>query len=100
MKLLLAVLAIAPLLAQDATCRIENTDYRGWKAVRMANPWVTLTLVPQIGGRLMQVTFGGHDYLWVNDQLAGQTVTAEISAAQKRWFNVGGDKIWPMPEGE
>ncbi|PYR55192.1 MAG: hypothetical protein DMF91_24900, partial [Acidobacteria bacterium] len=23
----------------------------------------------------------------------------EVSAEQKKWFNYGGDKIWPMPEG-
>jgi hypothetical protein len=29
-------------------------------------------VVPRIGGRLMQVTFGGHDYLFVNDELKGR----------------------------
>jgi hypothetical protein len=53
----------------------------------------------QLGGRLMQVTFGDHDYLFVNQQLKGQSFSPEESAAQKRWFNYGGDKIWPMPEG-
>ena len=97
---------IAPLLGQGAdhrppaeNCKVENTDYSGWKAVLMANPWVKLVIVPQLGGRLMQVTFGGHDYLFVNEQLKGQYFPPEVSAAQKRWFNFGGDKIWPMPEG-
>ena len=82
-----------------AGCKIANTEYSGWQAVEMSNPWVTLTIVPQFGGRLMQVTFGGHDYLFVNQQLKGQTHSPEESAAQRRWFNYGGDKIWPMPEG-
>jgi hypothetical protein len=80
-------------------CRVDNVDYSGWKAVRISNPWVMLTIVPQLGGRLMQVTFGGHEYLFVNEQLKGQYFPPEVSAAQKRWFNYGGDKIWPMPEG-
>ena len=80
-------------------CHIENKDYHGWKAVQVSNAWVTLTIVPQLGGRLMQVTFGDHDYLWVNEQLKGQYFAPDVSAAQKRWFNYGGDKIWPMPEG-
>ena len=99
MKQLIIALALAPLFAQEPTCRVDNADYHGWKAVRMANPWVTLMIVPQLGGRLMQVTFGGHDYLWVNEQLKGQSFPPEVSASQKRWFNYGGDKIWPMPEG-
>lgn len=86
----------APL---PGVCRVENKDYSGWTAVQISNPWVTLTIVPQLGGRLMQVTFGGHDYLFVNEQLKGQYVPPDVSAAQKRWFNYGGDKIWPMPEG-
>jgi hypothetical protein len=80
-------------------CQVKDADYLGWKAIEMANPWVKLRLVPQIGGRLMQVTFAGHDYLFVNQQLKGQYFPPEVSAAQKRWFNYGGDKIWPMPEG-
>jgi hypothetical protein len=95
---LLAGLSLSALAGPQA-CRVDNIDYLGWKAVRMANAWVTLTIVPQLGGRLMQVTFGGHDYLFVNQQLKGQSFSPELSAAQKRWFNYGGDKIWPMPEG-
>jgi hypothetical protein len=95
---LLAGLSL-PAPAAPQACHVDDIDYLGWKAVRMANAWVTLTIVPQLGGRLMQVTFGGHDYLFVNQQLKGQSFSPEVSAAQKRWFNYGGDKIWPMPEG-
>ena len=93
---------IGGLLAQSPPpeqCRIENVEYAGWKAVQMTNPWIRLAIVPQIGGRLIQVALGGHDYLFVNQQLKGQYFPPEVSAAQKRWFNYGGDKIWPMPEG-
>ncbi len=80
-------------------CHIADTQYDGWKAVEMANPWVKLEIIPQLGGRLMQVTFAGHDFLFVNSQLKGQTFGPDASAAQHLWFNYGGDKIWPMPEG-
>ncbi|HMJ61424.1 MAG TPA: hypothetical protein VK493_06650 [Bryobacteraceae bacterium] len=97
---LAALLAITlPALAAPEACQVDNIDDLGWKAVRMTNAWVKLTIVPQLGGRLMQVTFGDHDYLFVNQQLKGQSFSPEVSAAQKRWFNYGGDKIWPMPEG-
>lgn len=86
-------------LAGPQACRVDNTGYLGWKALRMSNHWVKLVIVPQLGGRLMQVTFQDHDYLFVNQQLKGQVHSPEESAAQKRWFNAGGDKIWPMPEG-
>jgi hypothetical protein len=101
-KISLLVFCVPALFGQggpSAKCGIENVDYAGWKAVQMTNPWVKLTIVPQLGGRLMQVTFGEHDYLFVNQQLKGQYFPPEVSAAQRRWFNYGGDKIWPMPEG-
>jgi len=65
----------------------------------MANRWVTLIIVPKLGGRLMQVTFGSHDYLFVNPLYLGQYFPPSQGAAEGKWFNYGGDKIWPLPEG-
>lgn len=78
-------------------CTVQPVNYDGWKAEQMSNRWVKLIFVPQLGGRLMQVTFGGHDYIFVNDQLKGQVTTPDTE--HHRWYNYGGDKIWPMPEG-
>ena len=83
--------------ASSRGCTVEATNYDGWKAEQLANQWVKLEIVPQLGGRLMQVTFGDHDFLFVNDQLKGQYMPPDT--AQHRWYNYGGDKIWPMPEG-
>jgi hypothetical protein len=70
---LLLMLFVSTLLAASSSnCRIEKTDYSGWSAVQMSNAWVKLTLVPQLGGRLMQVSFGAHGYLFVNKQLVGR----------------------------
>ncbi|MGD0010732.1 MAG: hypothetical protein ABSE93_19585 [Terriglobia bacterium] len=66
----------------------------------MKNEWVTLIFVPQLGGRLMQVTFGSHDYLFVNPRYYGQYFPPSEGAAKGKWFNYGGDKIWPLPEGD
>ena len=58
--------------SQAASCRIESTDYKGWHAEQLSNRWVQLIVVPQNGGRLMQVSFAGHPYLFVNPQLTGK----------------------------
>ena len=78
-----------------AGCRVEAVEYKGWKAQQVSNEWVKLVIVPQNGGRLMQVTFAGHDYLFVNPKLAGKY----FPPSPDKWFNYGGDKIWLLPEG-
>ncbi len=84
---------------EPATCVVEPTRFQGWDAERMANRWVALIFVPKLGGRLMQVTFGSHDYLFVNPLYLGQYFPPSQAAAERKWFNYGGDKIWPLPEG-
>ena len=81
--------------ANGVSCRIEAVDYNGWQAQQISNRWVQLVVVPQNGGRLMQVTFGGHPYLFVNPKFAGKY----FPPSSNEWFNYGGDKIWLLPEG-
>jgi hypothetical protein len=78
-----------------AECRVEAVDYKGWHAQQLSNKWVQLIVVPQNGGRVMQVTFAGHPYLFVNPDLAGKY----LPPTDGQWFNYGGDKLWPLPEG-
>lgn len=81
--------------ANNGQCRVEAINYKGWQAQQISNRWVQLVLVPQNGGRLMQVTFGGHSYLFVNPKFAGKY----FPPSSNEWFNYGGDKLWLLPEG-
>jgi hypothetical protein len=92
-------LVLAELQSSPASCKIQPATFEGWKAQQISNQWVTLTIVPQLGGRVMQVTFGNHPYLFVNSQLKGKYFPPSEGAETGRWFNYGGDKIWPLPEG-
>src|SRR5690349_6799733 len=38
-------------------CSVKAVTFKNWKAEEISNSLVRLTLVPQLGGRLMQVTF-------------------------------------------
>ena len=82
-------------LPKETGCRIESVDYKGWHAQQISNRWIQLVMVPQNGGRLIQVTFGGHPYLFVNPKFAGKYLPPDSS----QWFNYGGDKLWLLPEG-
>jgi len=48
----------------------------------------------------MQVTFGGHAYLFVNSQYKGKYFPPAETTKIGRWINYGGDKLWPLPEGQ
>jgi len=90
-------LAQAPAEANQpsSSCHIEATNYKGWSAQQLSNRWVTLEVVPQDGGRLMQVIFAGHPFLFVNPKYEGKYLPPNPS----EWFNYGGDKLWLLPEG-
>lgn len=95
-----AVLSCAQIWAQSnppapAACHVEAVDYQGWHAQQLSNKWVQLVVVPQNGGRLMQVTFANHPFLFVNPNLAGKY----LPPTPGQWFNYGGDKLWLLPEG-
>lgn len=76
-------------------CRVEPIEYKGWHAQQVSNKWVQLVLIPQNGGRLIQVTFSGHPYLFNDPKFAGKY----LPPGGDQWFNYGGDKIWLLPEG-
>jgi hypothetical protein len=79
----------------SSSCRVEATNYKGWSAEQLSNRWLKLEVVPQNGGRLMQVIFNGHPFLFVNPKYEGKYLPPDPS----QWFNYGGDKLWLLPEG-
>jgi hypothetical protein len=88
------LLVAAPLCM---ACEVHPVVFEGWQAQQVSNEWLQLTFVPQLGGRLIQVSFNGHPYLFVNPVYKGKYISP--AEANGRWINYGGDKIWPLPEG-
>jgi hypothetical protein len=91
------MVATASAEPPPSACTVHSLVFEGWQAEQVANDWVQLTFVPQLGGRLMQVSFNGHPYLFVNPVYKGKYISPAEAAG--RWINYGGDKIWPLPEG-
>jgi hypothetical protein len=77
----------------------DDSTYRDWKSLALRNGLIELQVVPEIGGRIIQFRLGGKEFLWVNPQLAGQLPPSNGLAADGGWFNVGGYKLWPAPQG-
>src|ERR1700678_512256 len=110
----LPTLAITPAIAQQASsangaqagtsasaypARIDNTDYRGWKSYRLTNGLVSLYVVPDIGGRAIQLQIGDRELFFVNPLFAGKVLPESENNPQTGFANYGGDKVWPAPEG-
>ena len=91
------LLAVTMAAGSASACHVHPVVFDGWQAQQVSNDWVRLTFVPQLGGRLIQVTFNGHPYLFVNPVYKGKYISPAEAAG--RWINYGGDKIWPLPEG-
>jgi len=91
------VLALAgsALVAADA----KESTYRGWKSLELSNGLIRVQVVPGVGGRIMQVTLGDFEHLWVNDGLAGKGPTPTGLGPEGSWLNYGGSKLWPAPQG-
>jgi len=74
--------------APHTPCRIQPATFEGWKAEALINDWVQLTIVPQLGGRLMQVQFGGAE---INSPMR-QLEPGASYALDPRWFPVRASK--------
>lgn len=87
---------------RESYISMVRINYHGWtNAIRMTNYSAEVVIVPEIG-RIMQFRLVGEDNVfWENEQLQGRT--PEWNEAEWRksdWINFGGDKPWPMPEGD
>lgn len=78
---------------------IEKASYMGWPSTSLGNDLVRLQIVPEIGGRVIQYSFDGKDFFFVDSQLAGKFSPPEGVGPGNSWLNYGGDKLWPAPQG-
>ena len=90
---------VSCLKAANCTVPPQTTTYKGWNAYVLKNDFVQLHVVPEIGGRVIQYTFGKKDFFWINPKLAGKTSLKTGLDPEGGWLNYGGDKLWPAPQG-
>ncbi len=76
-----------------------HSDYRGSESLKLANNLIEVQIVPNIGGRIIQLKLEDFEYFWVNDQLGGKSPTASGVGDNDTWLNYGGSKLWPAPQG-
>jgi len=79
--------------------RVEEVNYKGWKCLKLSNADTEVYLAPEIGGRIIQYTFQGHPFLWVNKAFEGKVFPISENNKLENWKSYGGDKVWPAPQG-
>lgn len=56
---------LAPVAKVQDEATAADMNYQGWAAYRLTNGMVTVVVVPEAGGRIVEYKLGGHPCLWV-----------------------------------
>lgn len=80
-------------------CTLKRDTLHGWNTVRLANGLIEVVIVPDIGGRIIQLRLGGHELLYFNPRHLGRVYSPDENCAAAGWKNYGGSKVWPAPQG-
>jgi hypothetical protein len=68
-----------------------------WFAINVANALVSLSVVPEIGGRVLDLSLGRIPIFYSNPRLRGKAIPSMQDQDSSR--NYGGSKVWPAPQG-
>ena len=84
---------------------LTQENFKGWHAYALRQGHLALHIVPQVGGRLMGITFNGFELCFVHPQLQGRT----FDGSEQAWSTLctdwpfplwGGGKTWIAPESD
>lgn len=93
-KALLSLILLALSTSAFARVTIERIEYRGWHdSYRLTAGEYSLVVVPEIGGRIMEYSYGGQNVIWENAGEFGQTYPLSKDA-----HDYGGSKLWVTPQ--
>ncbi len=71
-------------------------SFFGRRAYRLANDQLSITVVPALSGRVMELIVGGRNLFWINEPLLAGKTGGE--ADYGGWKNWGGYKTWLAPQ--
>jgi len=83
----------------NAPCTLGKVNFEGWPAYELANGLLHVFVVPEIGGRIIQMRLGEEPFLYINPRIHGQVFPPEQNGPDSGWENYGGSKVWPAPQG-
>lgn len=71
----------------------------GWDSLILQNQFVRLDIVPELGGKVMGYSLHGFQILWHDPKNEGRIDTDQGYGPNGKFFNPGGAKVWPAPQG-
>jgi len=76
---------------------LSSANAGEWFALDVSNGIVSFSIVPAIGGRLMDFSLGSTRVFYTNPRLRGKLIAGSSETTLGR--NYGGSKVWPGPQG-
>ncbi|MGJ8762351.1 MAG: hypothetical protein ACSHXA_17575, partial [Polaribacter sp.] len=96
---LLVLLSISSFSQQGKTISIKkNYNNWGWNDVYVAkNKYISLAVVPDAAGRILEYNLDDVPSLWVNPKLFGKSFGTSEEVKMNEWRNFGGYRLVPLP---
>ncbi len=69
------------------------------KFEQLGRDGLCVKVVPELGGRIMELSLDGHNFLFVNPALENVRNGQGDASWDGVWQNFGGEKIWVAPQG-
>jgi uncharacterized protein DUF4380 len=70
-----------------------------WFSLNVSNGSVVFSVVPSIGGRVMDLSLGPTRVFYTNPRLRGKAISGSPGSESSLGRNYGGSKVWPAPQG-
>ncbi|MBD0402311.1 hypothetical protein [Flammeovirga sp. EKP202] len=82
----------------QAIKKVDN--YKGWKweeTYVLTNEFISLAVVPDAAGRVLEYNLGDIQSLWINPKEFGQKYSNSEKVKMNEWRNFGGYRLVPTP---
>ena len=83
--------------AAAAEVAVTPATVRGWAGHELGNGVITAGVVPSLGGRVMGFRLGDHEYMWVDQTLAGKAIAVDYTRENPQCW-AGGARTWLAPQ--
>lgn len=78
---------------------LPQQGFAGWNSLTLETAYVKLDVVPELGGKIMGYNLRGTQILWHDAKKEGYIEKEQGYGYGQKFFNPGGAKVWPAPQG-